>query len=556
MLRYLQIRNLSVIESLEITFLPGLNVITGETGAGKSIVVGAVGLLLGDRASSDVVRTGEEKANIQAVFEDDGREIIVRREITSQGRSRSFVDGQLVTAARARELGVGLVDLHGQHDHQALLDPDTHLDLLDHYAGFSPDREATAAAHAEWAALRADQDAVRARERDREARTEFLKFQLGEIERVAPSEGEDEALAGERKLLANAEKVRGLCEGAYATLYENDASVIASLASVWRRVAELRDMDARFAPFLEVREGVDAQLADLAAFLREYAARVDASPERLQDIEERLAALERLKRKYGPALADVIGRRRRAAEELAALDSSAERLAELERLGAAAGERYLARARALSAARRRKAPDFSRALVAELAALAMERTRFEVRFEEAASGEDRWTARGIDAAQFFVSPNPGEELRPLARVVSGGELSRVMLALKTIATTDAPGRTLVFDEIDAGIGGRVADIVGRRLRGLGRTFQVLCITHLPQIAACGDWHFRVSKEERRGRTQAFIEVLPEDARVDELARMMAGLVVTDGTRAGAREMLRARRGESEAGTKGERRKRS
>ncbi|HNV02196.1 MAG TPA: DNA repair protein RecN [Vicinamibacterales bacterium] len=554
MLRYLHIRNLSVIESLEISFQPGLNVITGETGAGKSIVIGAVGLLLGDRASSDLVRTGEETANIQAVFEADGRETIVRREITAQGRSRSFIDGQLVPAVRAKELGASLVDLHGQHEHQALLDPDTHLDLLDQYAGLAAEREAVSAAYAEWAALVSERDSVGARERDRESREEFLRFQLGEIDRTAPLEGEDEELAAERRVLANAEKVRLLCEEAYGALYERDASAIGTLASVWKRIEDLRAIDARFAPYLEAREGVDAQLTDLASFLREYGSRVESAPERLQDVEARLASLERLKRKYGPTLGDVLGRRRRCADELAALGSSAERLAELQALVAQAGKRYLSAAERLSSVRRRNAPKFSRALVGELSGLAMERTRFEVRFEDGGASESRWSPRGFDAGQFFVSPNPGEELRPLARVVSGGELSRVMLALKTIATTDSPGKTLVFDEVDAGIGGRVADVVGRRLRDLGKTFQVLCITHLPQIAACGDWHYRVTKSERRGRTQTTIEALTERARVDELARMMAGLVVTEGSRASAREMLLVRRGEGEDAAKGERRK--
>ena len=555
MLRYLNIRNLAVIEALEVAFQPGLNVITGETGAGKSIVVGAVGLLLGDRASSDIVRTGEEIANIQAIFEAGGREILIRREVTAQGRSRSFVDGQLVTASTLKELGAGLVDLHGQHEHQALLDPENHLDLLDAFATLTGERESVAAAHREWTARRLEQESVEAAARDRESRAEFLRFQLGEIDRVAPRPGEDDELGVERGLLANAEKLRRLCEEAYGRLYEDDSSVLSLLSSVWKRVAELRELDPRFAQFVDAREGVDAQLDELAGFLREYSGRIDSSPERLQEIEERLASLERLKRKYGPALADVLDRRARCANELGALESSGERLAELRGLVASAGKRYLELATALSARRHRSAPAFSKALVSELGELAMARTRFEVRFADEVPSESRWTSRGIDIAEFFVSPNPGEDLRSLGKVVSGGELSRIMLALKTLATTDSPGKTLVFDEVDAGIGGRVADVVGRRLQELGRTFQVLCITHLPQIAACAESHFTVSKSEKRGRTQTTVEALEGEARVDELARMVGGLVVTEGTRETAREMLRARRGESETGPKGERRKR-
>jgi DNA repair protein RecN (Recombination protein N) len=563
MLRYLNIRNLAVIESLEVSFQPGLNVITGETGAGKSIVVGAVGLLLGDRASSDIVRTGEETAVVQAVFEHDGREVIVRREVTAQGRSRSFVDGQLVTAGSLKELGVSLVDLHGQHEHQALLNPDVHLDLLDQYSGLDAERASVQDAHACWSALRTDLATARARERDRDARAEYLRFQQAEIDRVGPRPDEDEDLAAERGLLANAEKLRRLCGEAYGRLYDDDSSALSALAAVWKRVGELGELDPRFAPYLEGREAVEAQLGELAVFLREYGAHIESAPERLQDLEDRLASIERLKRKYGPTLADVIDRRARCAEELAALDSSAETISELERNLAAAGEYYLSAATALSGKRRRKARDFAKALEGELAALAMAGTRFEVRFVEGEGGEDRWTSRGIDVAEFFVSPNPGEDVRPLARIVSGGELSRVMLALKTLATTDSPGKTLVFDEVDAGIGGRVADVVGQRLQALGGVFQVLCITHLPQIAVCGQSHYRVAKTERAGRTHTSVDALWGPARIDELARMIAGSVVTDGARATAKEMLAARQGEGEARArvespgmaKGERRKR-
>ena len=308
MLRYLNIRNLAVIESLEVSFQPGLNVITGETGAGKSIVVGAVGLLLGDRASSDIVRTGEETAVVQAVFDHDGREVIVRREVTAQGRSRSFVDGQLVTAGSLKELGVRLVDLHGQHEHQALLNPDVHLDLLDQFAGLAGDRVAAETAHAAWESLRGELAAVRSRERDRDARVEFLRFQQGEIDRVTPRTGEDDELTAERVLLVNAEKLRRLSGEAYGRLYDDDSSALSSLAAVWKRVSELRELDPRFGPYLEGREAVEVHLGELATFLREYGAHIEAAPDRLQELEDRLASIERLKRKYGPALPDVFER--------------------------------------------------------------------------------------------------------------------------------------------------------------------------------------------------------------------------------------------------------
>ncbi|MCX6539441.1 MAG: DNA repair protein RecN [Acidobacteria bacterium] len=555
MLRYLNIRNLAVIESLEVTLQPGLNVMTGETGAGKSIVVGAVGLLLGDRASADVIRTGEEIAIIQAVFEHSGREVIVRREVNAQGRSRSFVDGVLVTASALKELGATLVDLHGQHEHQALLDPDVHLDLLDRYAGLASEREAVRQAFDEWTAAGTQLEQLRRVERDKEARAEFLRFQLSEIDRVKPVIGEDEELETSKRLLANAEKLKRLCDETYLRLYDDDLSVVTSIAVVWKRVGELAQFDPRFQPFLDSRDAIDAQLDELAGFVREYGAHIDASPDRLGEVEDRLAALERLKRKYGPTVGEVVARQTQCAQELTMLESAAEQVQRLEGRLDSAANAYRALAESLSRARRARAAAFASALEKELAELAMECARFEVRFEPPDPTDDGWTARGIDQAQFFVSPNPGEELRPLARIASGGELSRMMLALKTLASTDSPGKTLIFDEVDAGIGGRVADVVGQRLQSLGREFQVLCITHLPQIAAAGGSHYRVAKLVRQGRTVTSIEHLGEEARVDELARMMAGAVVTDGARSAAREMIAARGGESERGAKGERRKR-
>lgn len=559
MLRYLNVRNLAVIESLEVSFGPGLSVVTGETGAGKSIVVGAIGLLLGDRASADVVRTGEETAIIQAIFDRDGRELVVRREISAQGRSRSFVDGVLVTAAALRELGRSLVDLHGQHEHQALLDPEVHLDLLDQFAGLQALRDQTAAAFDTWAAAARHCQDLADRDRDRQSRQDFLQFQFDEIARVAPTPGEDEALTSERRVLANAERLRLLSDEAYAQLYEHDESVTAGLAAIWKRVDELADLDPRMAPHLAMKESIDAQLDELATALRAYSTHVESSPERLQEIEDRLAAVERLKRRYGPTLDDVLAKRDACAAELSTLISFEAHRAEAAGAEAAAARAYEAVAGRLSQARRREAQRFARALVGELADLAMERTRFEVRFEDPRPGVEEWTPRGFDRAQFFVSPNPGEDLRPLARIASGGELSRVMLGLKTLASTDAPGKTLVFDEVDVGIGGRVADIVGQKLQVLGKRFQVICITHLPQIAAAGHAHYVVAKSVRGQRTVTTIGALGGDDRVSELARMLAGAVIGAGAVATAREMLVARhvpgasKGESE--NEGERRKR-
>ena len=537
MLRFLRIRNLAVIEAVEVEFGPGFNVLTGETGAGKSIVVEAVGLLLGARASADLVRTGEPQATIEAIFEHDRKEIVVKRELTSQGRSRSFIDGALATAGALRELSARLVELHGQHEHQILLDSSTHLAVLDAHAALD---ERAACVALEWrsvSALREQLERSRMDAREKAARLDLIAVQLGEIDKAKPAAGEDDTLAATRQVLSNAERVRRLCDESYAALYESDAAALALLGGVWKRVGELTAIDPQFASYLEARDGIKGQLEDLAFFLRSYGGSIDASPARLQEVEDRLALLERLKRKYGPSLDEVIARGRALAAERDLLLGAGERADDLDRALRTATDRYLLAARELSRQRRRAAEPFARQLEVLLDELAMTRARFEVRFNGAELGTDEWGESGIDRAEFYVSPNPGEELRPLARIVSGGELSRVMLALKTMTVADAAGKTLVFDEVDAGIGGRVADVVGSRLAALGARFQVLCITHLPQIAAQGASHFRIEKCVRNGRTMTSVQPLDEGARVEELARMIGGTMVSAPARATAQEML-------------------
>jgi len=540
MLRFLRIRNLAVIEAVEVEFEPGFNVLTGETGAGKSILVEAVGLLLGARSSADLVRTGEAHATIEAIFEDgEGRELIVRREISSQGRSRSFINGALATAAALRDLSARLVELHGQHEHQALLDPLAHLPLLDEYAALGTLVADVASAWTNVRTLREQLERSRMDAREKAARLDLIAFQLGEIEKAAPKPGEDEELAATRQVLASAERIQRLCQESYAALYDSDDAVLAGLGGIWKRVGELSTIDPQFVPYAESRDAIKSQLEDLAFFLRRYADGIDASPGRLQQVEDRLVLLERLKRKYGPLLPDVIEKGDALARERDLLTGAGERAEDLIMALDAAAAAYVAVARDLSRKRRTAAIRFARDLEALLAELAMARTRFEVRFNEGELPEVEWSERGIDQAEFFVSPNPGEDLRPLARIVSGGELSRVMLALKTLAAEDAPGKTLIFDEVDAGIGGRVADVVGSRLQALGERFQVLCITHLPQIAARGATQFAIEKSVRGSRTVTRVDRLDNDGRVEEVARMIGGASVTDQVRSSARELLDA-----------------
>jgi DNA repair protein RecN (Recombination protein N) len=392
--------------------------------------------------------------------------------------------------------------------------------------------------------------------RERTARLDLLAFQLGELDKVAPSPGEDEALATTRQVLASAEKVQRLCQDGYAALYENDGAVLTGLGGVWKRVAELAAIEPRFAPYVDARDDIKGQLEDLAFFLRDYGDGVDASPSRLQEVEDRLAALERIKRKYGPTLDDAIERRASLAAERDLLLTDADRPEALGRALQEATTCYLAAARDLSRRRKAAAPSFATRLVELLAGVAMPGSRFEVRFGPE-STPDEWGERGIDRAEFFLSPNPGEDLRPLARIASGGELSRIMLALKTLGRTPGRtalpgyGKTLIFDEVDSGIGGAVATVVGERLYSLADRFQVLCITHLPQIAVQGGTHYRIQKGVRGGRTATSVESLIGEARVAEIGRMIGGAAITESVRATARELLgpaaaRKAKGESES----------
>ena len=550
MIRYLAIRNLAVIESVAVDFEQSFNILTGETGAGKSILVEAVGLLLGGRATHDLIRTGEDIASVEALFETpEGDELIVRREITSQGRSRAFINGALATASALKDLSNRLVELHGQHEHQQLLDASQHLALLDTWAGLEASRSRVAAAFTSVRGFREQLDRLRMDDRERAARLDLVEFQFGELQKANLQAGEDETLASDRQLLRSADTIHRLCNEGYAELYDTESAALGALGRVWKRVGELAAIDSRFAPYLDARDGIKAQLEDLAFTLRDFADGIDASPARLQQVEDRLALIERLKRKYGGTLEEAIARRERLALEHAALTGGQSTVAEIEHQLAGAGRLFLDEARALSSSRRDAATRFAKSLESELADLAMAKTRFEVRLTSSES-DDQWTEAGIDAGEFFLSPNVGEQLRPLARIVSGGELSRVMLALKTLGAKDGmQGKTLIFDEVDAGIGGRVASVVGDKLAALGQRFQVLCITHLPQIASCGRTHFLIEKRVQGSRTVTSVTRLTDEDRVAEVARMMGGSAAGVKALESARELLATSQAKGETGAK-------
>ncbi|MAW64218.1 MAG: DNA repair protein RecN [Acidobacteria bacterium] len=538
MIRYLTIRDLAVIDTLELTLEPGLNILSGETGAGKSIVVGALGLLRGSRASTDLVRTGAEKAVIEAAVEiADGTERVLRREVSAQGRSRAFIDDRLVSTATLRALGAQLLDLHGQHEHQALLDPTSHLDLLDNYAGLDKQRLLVRNAYKTWRNAASELEQTNQQASDRAERLELLAFQLRELDEVEPALDEDIALAAEQQILANADKVHRLAAESFTDLYDGDGAVLETLQRVWKRVEELAALDPTFAVHLDAKDTVTTSLEEMAFALRSYASGLDVAPGRLQDVENRLAKLEGLKRRFGPSLGDVHTRWTRLREEATQLESFERDSATLTLRVEDTGRAYIAAAETLSRQRRTHAVTLGHTLERDLADLAMPRTRFRVEFLDASSDDSQWTERGIDRAEFFFSANLGESPKALVRIVSGGELSRVMLALRTVTSADDGGKTLVFDEVDAGIGGEAADRVGAKLRILAQQYQILCVTHLPQIASHGSSHCRVDKAVVNGRTTTTVQWLDRETRAAEIARMMTGTRISTSVLRTARELL-------------------
>jgi DNA repair protein RecN (Recombination protein N) len=542
MFKLLRINNIAVIPTLELELGPGLTLLTGETGAGKSILIDALGLLLGRRGSAELIRTGEDRAAVEAVVEFEGAEawlaahglpyegeVVLRREIQASGKGRATVNGALVPVSLLRELAPDVAVVHGQHEPRGLLDPARHLDLLDHFAAL----EGVASLGEVYRNLREVETSLERLRKDRreaERHREMLEFQAEEIVAAALAPDEEDHLRIEKARLANAGRLAELSGEAYSLLYDDEAAALGRLGQVFRRVEDLAAIDPDFRPHAEARATLVAQLDELALLLRGYQGRLEVSPGRLDEVESRLALIERLKRKYGDTVEEVLAFGERCRRELEELGSPEEQEAVLEERRAGLAAEYLRQARALSQRRRG-------------AAGRLEKTRFRIAFDPEAAEEsegassDRWTERGLERAEFLISPNPGEELRPLARVASGGELSRMMLALKSVVHGENPGVTLVFDEVDAGIGGRVAEVVGRKLRAVAAHQQVLCVTHLPQIAALADQHLAVHKRVEGGRTRTVVGELSSSERVEEIARMLGGEVVTDTARRHAREML-------------------
>jgi DNA repair protein RecN (Recombination protein N) len=561
MLLELRAENYAVIDHAIAVFGPGLNLLTGETGAGKSILVDALALLMGDKASSDVVRHGADRAVVSCVFEStpgaentlesngidaEGSEIILRREIQAGGKGRVYVNNQPATVNVLRQLAPELALVHAQSETMGSFDQAQQRLLLDRSAGITTER--AAAAFQEWSEICARLTHLEGDEQARLREADLWSFQKNEIEGAAIRDKEDEELEIERRVLANAEKLFAAAMSAHEWLYESDRSAEAALRAAEKNLEELARYDPQFADAVQQVKSARAAVDDVNATVRDYASRIQASPDRLTELEDRLEVLNRLKRKYGSSLADVIAHGLEVAAKLAEVENRDQLLVDLRADQARAAEAYRTAAAELTAARTVAARKLEKLAETHINDLAM-KARFAVHVT-AQEGESHWTRHGWDLVDCRIATNAGEPLKPLEQIASGGELSRVMLALKVSVEEGASKgqrrkapvpRTLVFDEIDIGIGGRAAEAVGQKLMELSRAQQVLCVTHLPQIAAFADQHFLVEKQERQGKTKTSVRLLKEEERAEEVARMISGAKLTDTSLRHAEQMLKTSR---------------
>ena len=566
MLSELRLENYAVIDNVAVEFASGLNLLTGETGAGKSILIDALALLLGEKASSDVIRAGAERASVGAVFEVEGaaekavaqileangldaenESLILRREIAAGGKGRVFVNNQPATVAVLRQLAPHLATVHAQNESLLSFDAAARLKLLDAFAAVETDR--TSGAFAKWKSIAARIEELEHGEQDRLRLLDLWTFQQREIETAHLQPGEDERLETEKRVLANAEKIYTAAMNAFDLLYEGSASTASSLRTAQKHIEELSRYEPQFREALAVLDTARISIEDVGASLRDYAGGIQASPEHLAEVEDRLAVLDRLKRKYGPSLEDVIRQGEEVTRKLAEMENKDEVLAQLKQDLAQAAEEYVRVARAISKMRHDAARKLEKLVEGEINDLAM-KGRFHV--EVTGSDEEKnWTASGFDQVVYLISTNPGEPMKPLEQIASGGELSRVLLALratvesaprlapKSGARTWATQRTMVFDEIDSGIGGRAAEAVGKKLKALARSNQVLCVTHLPQIATFADHHYVIEKKQVAGRARTTVRRIEGDERTEEVARMLSGAKLTETSRKHAEQMLKA-----------------
>lgn len=561
MLALLRIRNFAIIEEAALEFGAGLNVLSGETGAGKTIILTALGLLLGERASPDMIRAGEKEAIVEALFEIEGevpgldaletgkRELLVRRVIAEGGRSRVTIGGELATVQSLARIGAALVQVYGQHEQQSLLRAENHREILDRYARLDRELIAYRVAFDQTRELESRLTELGRRERERADLLELARFRLTELDRAALLPGEDRALAAERVVLANSSRLVEAAAEVEASLYGAEGAAVDAVAAAETRLVDAVALDAKLGEPLEMIKTARANLEEAARALSAYAGRIEADPARLEEIDNRLQELARLKRKYGGSIDSALEMLVHARAEIAELENVAESKADAERALALALDDLASRAKQLSARRTAAAAELRRKMETELKSLGMRSPGFEPRLIPLGADEAAFThqdarlgASGSDAIEFHIAPNLGQPPMPLAKIASGGELSRVMLALKRLEAQQRGVATMIFDEVDAGIGGEVATVVGRKLGQLARFHQILCVTHLAQIAAFATTHFHVEKEERRGSTRSRVAMLPEAARADELARMLGGEASSEKFRRAARELLERAQG--------------
>ena len=553
MLTELRISNFAVIEQLSLEFSSGLQVLTGETGAGKSILVDAIELLVGGRASVDQVRSGAEEAVLEASFAlpktgtltahlqacglagSHDSELIIRRVLSRTGRSKVYVNGNLTPLHLLQNLAGTLVDIHGQHEQQSLLSAQAQLDALDAFGQLKPLREEYQVQYGQWRDRQRALDEATRTLTERQGREDFLRFQHAELAEAEVRQGEEETLSAERQKLSHVQRLQALSEETYELLYGAESSIVGGLGAVSQRLKELGDIDAGAAEWIALCDGAAVQLRELVQRVREYKQGLDHDPDRLTQIEERLDRLQRLKKKYGGSVDALLARFEELTRELDGMEHGEAQLTELREQVARDFARSGELAQALSTGRARAARKMEARVREELAGLRMDRTQFKI--EVSKDGEAAFGPMGVDRVEYVLSANEGEPLLPLARVASGGELSRVMLAMKTVLADTDRVPVLIFDEVDAGIGGAVAAVMGGRLRALAEYHQVFCITHLPQIAAQARVHFLVEKSVVKKRTITTVRQLDSKARQEEMARMLGGLAVTKSARQTALEML-------------------
>ncbi|MCE5335999.1 MAG: DNA repair protein RecN [Desulfobacteraceae bacterium] len=552
MLEELAVHNFAIIRNLQIRFRAGFNVLSGETGAGKSILVGALNLILGSRASQEMIRTGATEASVEAALSlpeagacrslldqwgiETAPELSIRRSINRSGRNRVFINDQTASLQQIQQLSPLLISISGQHEHQLLLNPDTHLLLLDAYGGLEAAVAEVEAVFSAWQAKREELARLKRTREQRAAELDFVRFQIGELQAAKIRPDEDEELGRERDILKHASVLAEASQRALGALYSDRGAILDRFQDIEKDLAAIFRVDTSQQHLAEYLEQGRIQLSELAHLLQQYAGRIVFDPARLAHVEERLALLGRLGKKYGTSANEMLARLAELKSlagdegESELLEKEAEK--ELGRLRAA----YLEKARELSRARSEAAGKLSADVGSNLAELDMAKARFAVRFAEN-GGEPLFSPSGMDRVEFLLSANPGEELKPLARVASGGELSRILLALKSLLGRRGEAETLIFDEVDAGIGGRTAELVGLQLKRLASRHQVICITHLPQIACYGNWHYLVRKQTEGNETMTGIRVLSEEERSEELARMLGGVSISQKARDHARELL-------------------